>query len=150
MWLVMAVLSLLGTLRPFWAGSDPRDLLPPAGDGSYYFSSATDSRAADTNDGSRERPFRTIGRGVTALQPGDTLWVRAGDYREYVRVDKSGLGPEGMLAVRAMPGEQVTVRGSELLTGWQRADSERDRPIWEIGAILNNVAEGGRTVPPLL
>ncbi len=138
--ILAVVLSLAAAVGLSSAQSDPRDLLPPVPDGGrYYFTAADVSGADDANDGSWERPFRTIGRGVDALQPGDTLWVREGDYREYVRVDKSGLGRDRMIAIRAMPGEQATVRGSELLTGWQRAASEPDRPVWETDWLFEGV-----------
>jgi len=46
------------------------------------------AQAADTNPGTAEKPFKTISAGVAKLQPGDTLWVRKGVYREDVRLKR--------------------------------------------------------------
>jgi hypothetical protein len=44
----------------------------------------------DANDGSTERPFRTIGQAVEAGTPGDVIYVRAGTYLESIVINKSG------------------------------------------------------------
>ena len=44
----------------------------------------------DANDGSPDKPFRTIGKAVEAVGPGDVIYVRAGSYVESVLVNKSG------------------------------------------------------------
>lgn len=129
------LLLVSALLFPFCAWTDEAAsvlaTLPPRGEGNYYFASAGDPAAADANDGSAEKPFRTVQRGVDALKPGDTLWIRAGEYREFVKVKKSGESFEKMLNVRGYPGEKAVIKGSELLTGWTRSESEPDRAIWE-------------------
>ncbi len=107
------------------------DVAAPAGGGREYYVAAEDPRADDDNDGSRTSPWKTLCHAAEVIQPGDTVWIRGGVYRETVRVDKSGEGPERMLSFRAMPGEQVTVKGSEVLRGWERCADEPQRALWE-------------------
>jgi hypothetical protein len=44
----------------------------------------------DANDGSTDKPFRTIGKAVEAVGPGDVIYVRAGTYVENIVLKKSG------------------------------------------------------------
>jgi len=82
----------------------------------YYpvrtFYTATDGN--DANPGTRERPFRTIGRAVPTLQAGDVLYVRQGEYREYLSSGSKplagGSGWDRPIVVSAMPGETVVIR----------------------------------------
>ncbi len=86
------------------------------------FYTATDGH--DKNPGTRERPFRTIGRAVPMLQAGDLLYIRKGEYREYISSEKTSLGAgtgwDCPMVVAGMPGEIVVIRppdreGSDLL-----------------------------------
>ncbi len=64
----------------------------------------------DASPGSAEAPFRTINHGLSVLQPGDTLVVRAGLYREELRdTIPSGDSWERPVTLRAMPGEEVII-----------------------------------------
>ena len=82
---------------------------------------------ADTNPGTPQRPFRTIGRAAEAMKAGDTCTVRAGTYRETVVVKKSGL-PDRPIRFRAAPGEQVFLVGTELTRSTVR--QIRGRVLW--------------------
>jgi len=95
------------------------------------FVSAEALGASDENNGSEAHPWKTISHAARCAEPGDTVWIHGATYRETVLVEKSGAGPDRMLAFRAMPGEKVVVKGSEVLTGWTRCPDEPDRPIWE-------------------
>jgi hypothetical protein len=44
----------------------------------------------DANNGSTDKPFRTIGKAVEAVAPGDVIYVRAGTYVESIVIKKSG------------------------------------------------------------
>jgi hypothetical protein len=46
--------------------------------------------ACDTNAGVEPSPFKTIQAAVDAAQPGDTVWVKLGDYQEQVWIRTSG------------------------------------------------------------
>ncbi len=66
----------------------------------------------DSGTGTLEEPFRTIQRGVDALKPGDTCYVREGVYRESVAIGKSGIAGRP-IRLRAYPGERVVLDGTE-------------------------------------
>jgi hypothetical protein len=75
---------------------------------------------ADSADGSQGRPFRTINRAAELAQPGDTVIVHEGEYREWVRPRRGGLSGARRITYQAAPGEHVVVKGSELVTGWEQ------------------------------
>lgn len=74
--------------------------------------------ANDNNNGlTLTTPLKTISRGVVLAQPGDTVYVRAGTYREQLAVYKSGSA--GLpITIENYNNEIVTVKGTALLTGW--------------------------------
>lgn len=85
--------------------------------------------AADSNPGTVELPFATIGKAAEVVQPGEKVVIHAGVYREWVRPAFEGTGPEGMIAYEAAPGEEVHLRGSRVWaaefmpsSGWQGAE----------------------------
>ena len=76
--------------------------------------------------GARDRPFRTIAHAVSVLRPGDVLYIRQGEYQEYLSpVEKplgGGTGWERPIVIAGMPGESVVVRppdrlGADVLIG---------------------------------
>ncbi len=79
---------------------------------------ATDG--ADAADGSDGRPLRTISRGAELAQPGDTVLVHGGEYREWVRPRRGGLSDARRITYQAAPDEHVVIKGSERVTGWER------------------------------
>lgn len=90
-------------LRPLPEPSS-RPLAP--GPGSYVDA----AKGSDANDGSRERPWRTLTHAVKQLQAGDTLYLRGGTYYEHVRLTKSG-HPDKPITIRSFPGELVILDG---------------------------------------
>ena len=102
-----------------------------------YHVAAQHPAASDTNPGTAERPFRTIGRAAALLAPGEKVVVHAGVYRECVRPARGGTGPEAMIAYEAAPGEEVCVRGSEAWpgpfvrsAGWSGGADTDAAPLW--------------------
>ena len=73
---------------------------------------------SDVADGSEAHPFRTINRAAVAAQPGDTVMVHAGEYREWVRPRRGGRSDHRRITYQAAPGEHVVIKGSERVTGW--------------------------------
>ncbi|MGD0093284.1 MAG: DUF1565 domain-containing protein, partial [Planctomycetota bacterium] len=71
-----------GTFFPFW--DDRTDYRKT------YHVAGQDPRAADTNPGTREQPFKTIGRAAELLQPGEKVLIHEGVYRECVRPRRGG------------------------------------------------------------
>ena len=72
--------------------------------------------ASDEGQGTEDHPFATIGRASQELKSGEKVIVHGGVYRECIRPVRSGEGPDGMIAYEAAPGEDVSVRGSEVWT----------------------------------
>ncbi len=70
--------------------------------------------ADDSGPGTRQRPWRTLSRIAAAqeprLQPGDTVLVRGGVYREQVNLGRGGTA-DRPLTIRAYPGEKPTIDG---------------------------------------
>jgi alpha-N-arabinofuranosidase len=85
-------------------------------------------RGNDAGPGTREAPFRTIQRAAEAAQPGDTITVHAGIYRERVNPPRGGRSDAERIVYRAAPGETVEIRGSEVVTGWTRARGD----VWTV------------------
>ncbi|NOY81012.1 MAG: carbohydrate-binding protein [Kiritimatiellaeota bacterium] len=85
----------------------------------------------NANDGAAPDPqhaLRTIQAGVDRLNPGDTLLVRDGVYRETVTFPRSGTA-DAPITVRPYGDETVTISGCDLITGWTLHD--RDKNIWK-------------------
>jgi hypothetical protein len=76
-------------------------------------------KANDRHPGTERRPLATIGQAASLAQPGDTVLVYGGTYRERVAPARGGTA-EHPIVYLAAPGEQVTVKASER---WQ--------PTWE-------------------
>ncbi len=91
---------------------------------------------SDSADGSELRPFRTIGRGAKAAQPGDTVVVHAGEYREWVKPPRGGRGDRRRITYTAAPGEHVVIKGSEPVSGWGRVRGS----VWK--AVVPNTLFG--------
>jgi hypothetical protein len=72
---------------------------------------------SDRAEGSDAHPFRTIGRAASLAQPGDTVVVHAGVYREWVRPRYAGLSDRRRITYTAAAGEHVVIKGSEVVTG---------------------------------
>lgn len=73
----------------------------------------------DAGDGSAANPFLTIQRAADVAQPGDAVMVHEGIYRERVNPPRGGLSGEQRITYLAAPGEEVVIKGSEKITGWE-------------------------------
>ncbi len=74
---------------------------------------------ADGRDGSEEQPLRTISEAARRAEPGDTITVHEGTYRERIDPPRGGVSNEERIVYRAAPGEDVVVKGSEPMQGWE-------------------------------
>jgi len=93
-----------------------------------YYVAQEDPRAADTNAGTADQPWLTIRRGLQNLNPGDTVYLKKGVYREFVPLSptgRDGLPPvpsgtsyQQMTTLAAFPGDEVIIKGSDVITGW--------------------------------
>lgn len=87
------------------------------------------THASDANPGTESEPWKTLSKAAATLQPGDTVVVHAGVYRERVLVKSSGT-VEKPIRFLAAPGEWVVVTGADRLTGWTKAQATR--PIYRV------------------
>ena len=77
---------------------------------------------SDSGVGTADAPFRTINRAARAAQPGDTVRVHEGVYRERVNPVRGGVSDQRRITYEAAPGEHVVIKGSERVTGWELVD----------------------------
>ncbi|PIX46741.1 MAG: hypothetical protein COZ57_10425 [Armatimonadetes bacterium CG_4_8_14_3_um_filter_66_20] len=100
---------------------------------------------ANTGTGPEDgKALRTLQAGVDKLQPGDTLLVHGGVYRETVTFPRSG-EPGKPITVKAADGEEVTVTGCDPVTGWTKQEGNLWKaPMpWTLGLGRNQVFAGG-------
>lgn len=83
---------------------------------------------SDSSRGSLSEPFRTINKAARVARPGDAVVVHEGVYREWVTPRRGGLSDQRRITYRAAEGEHVVIKGSEQVTGWQRADGT----VWTV------------------
>jgi parallel beta-helix repeat protein len=74
---------------------------------------------SDAAAGDRSKPYRTISKAASIAQPGDTVTVHAGTYREWIKPPRGGSGEDQRIVYRAAPGEKVVIKGSERITSWK-------------------------------
>lgn len=74
---------------------------------------------ADDGEGSEEQPLRTISEAARRAKPGDTITVHEGTYRERIDPPRGGVSDKERIVYRAAPGEEVVIKGSEPMQGWE-------------------------------
>ncbi len=89
---------------------------------------------SDQADGSEQRPFRTINRAAEIAQPGATIVVHGGVYREWVQPRLGGLSDQRRITYTAAPGEHVAIKGSDQIAGWNEVSDN----VWTV-AVANTV-----------
>ncbi|MBI5382052.1 MAG: right-handed parallel beta-helix repeat-containing protein [Opitutae bacterium] len=82
----------------------------------------------DAHAGTAAQPLRTISAAAALAQPGDTITVHAGVYRERVTPPRGGTSDTRRIVYQAAPGETVTIKGSEEVCGWQPFQGE----VWKL------------------
>jgi hypothetical protein len=73
-------------------------------------------RGSDASPGTRRRPWRTLQKGLDAIKPGQTLLLRAGTYREWATVRRSGEAGRPIV-IRGHPGERAVITGRLKIDG---------------------------------
>jgi len=91
----------------------------------------------DTADGSAAKPMRTIQAAAGRALPGDVITVREGTYRERIDPPRGGESDDKRIIYQAAPGEQVAIKGSELVKGWDKVAHD----TWTV--VLPNTFFGG-------
>ena len=120
-----------------------------------FFVDQRHPQAGDDNPGTEGRPFRTIQRAADVARyrgedwPGDKIIVKAGVYREMVTLRYGG-DEDCSIDISAAPGEEVWVKGSDVVKDWIRdAGAVWRKMKWTYpsqqvfcdGAVLRQVAD---------
>lgn len=85
---------------------------------------------SDASDGTVAAPFKTINHAAQVALPGDTVTVHAGTYREWVNPLNGGESEARRILYRVADGEKAEIKGSELVTGWQR--DKKAKGVWKV------------------
>lgn len=80
--------------------------------------SASAEAEGDPRDGSAAHPFGTVSAAAAVAQPGDTITIHAGVYRERVVPPRGGTSDSRRITYQAAPGDRPTITGSERYTSW--------------------------------
>lgn len=91
---------------------------------------------ADSNNGSAQSPFLTIGAAARAAKAGDTVIVHEGEYREWVKPREGGLSDVRRIVYQAAQGEGAVIKGSERVQSWENTGGT----VWK--AVLPNTFFG--------
>ncbi len=99
-----------------------------------YYVDGDNPKASDASRGTEARPWKTIFRSVGQLQPGDTLLVKAGTYRETVILTTSGTADQP-ITIQAYPGHEgkVVIDAAEPVAEWRRCTGPEEcsgNPNW--------------------
>src|SRR4051812_49125852 len=108
---------------------------------SYYVSTSGN----DSSPGTLSNPFKTIQRAANIANPGDTVLVRGGTYRETVKPAHSGTS-SGRIVFKPYNGESVTISGADPINDWSGYNSNIDQaPLnWDLGFGNNQVFVDGQ------
>lgn len=101
----------------------------------------------DANPGTLAAPLRTIEEAATLAQPGDTVYIRGGTYRETVTPARSGLA-SAPITFKPYNSEQVYVSGADAITGWTNYNGNiYQAPMsWDLGTGNNEIFVNGQIV----
>jgi hypothetical protein len=77
--------------------------------------------ASERGEGAAAQPYRTLVQAMAALRPGDTLVIASGVYRESLEFPPAPwASAAARTTIRAAPGAVVVIKGSDVVTGWER------------------------------
>ncbi|NLC18387.1 MAG: right-handed parallel beta-helix repeat-containing protein [Clostridiales bacterium] len=100
--------------------------------------------ASDDNDGSIDRPFKTINAAAAIATAGTRVLIHGGVYRECVRPARGGDGPDRMISYEAYNNEEVIIKASVEVSnfikseGWSlrrfgvTAEGQKEPNIWAV------------------
>ena len=100
-------------------------LLPVSAHAREYHVSA--AKGGDSNDGSARSPLKTISAAARLAQPGDTITVHEGTYRERITPPRGGESDSRRIVYQAAEGETAVIKGSEVIRDWKPYQGE----VWK-------------------
>jgi Right handed beta helix region/Protein of unknown function (DUF1565) len=102
------------------------------------------STGNDNGPGTLAAPFKTIQHAANLVQPGDTVFIRAGTYREKVAPARSGTAAKP-ITFEAYNNESVTISGAQVVSNWSLyKGSIYDASVpWDLGNGQNQVFVDG-------
>lgn len=86
----------------------------------------------DNGDGSISKPYKTISAATQVARPGDIITVHEGTYRERIAPPRGGESDAKRIVYQAAQGENVEIKGSEIVTNWVKVQDD----VWKV--ILSN------------
>lgn len=99
---------------------------------------------ANSNPGTLAQPFQTIQQAANEAQPGDTVYILGGIYRETVTPANSGT-PGEPITYTAYNNESVEIDGADPITGWTQSSSSiyTATQSWDLGTGNNELFLNG-------
>ncbi len=83
---------------------------------------------SDTNDGTESAPVKTISKAAFYALAGDTVLIGEGVYRERVSPANTGFNDRRRITYMAAPGEEVWLKGSEVVSEWKK--DSKSKGVW--------------------
>ena len=77
-----------------------------------YYVDRNHPSASDSNPGTLNSPWKTIQHAAESAVAGDTVFIRAGIYDEWIYFDHSGNATNGHIVFTAYPGEKPVIDGT--------------------------------------
>ena len=82
------------------------------------------STGLDANPGTDALSFRTISAAASIAEPGDTITVHEGVYRERINPPRGGSSDQKRIVYQAAEGDRVVIKGSEIIKGWEKQQND--------------------------
>lgn len=96
--------------------------------------SAAAASHVGAHNGGADTPFATISAAAAVAQPGDTILVHEGVYREQVSPALGGLNEFNRITYTVADGEHAVIKGSEVVTDWRplEIDGKPVPGVWHV------------------
>jgi len=96
------------------------------------------TNGSDSNQGSKEQPFKSIQVAADKMKPGDTVYIRGGNYFEQVNLSRVNGSKDKPFTFQAYHNEKVTLDGTiAIKQKWQKHTGNiykttLTQPIWQL------------------